>query len=94
MCFSKIINKNLRKIFIYKFHLIIISTLFIYLSVNLKDKIINPFYKDIYNKLIRDNFFRKENMNCDEFDPIVLMAERFKKDPVIICESEESIHIC
>jgi hypothetical protein len=33
-------------------------------------------------------------MNCDKFDPIFLMAERFKKIPKTICEGKNSKHIC
>ena len=51
-------------------------------------------YKEIYKKLIENNFFRNDNMNCDLLDPIFLMAERFKKEPATICKSQESYHIC
>ena len=55
---------------------------------------INPMYYSIYKRFISDNFFRDENMNCDKFDPIYLMGERFKRKPIILCKNKESSHIC
>ena len=66
----------------------------IFLSLFFKDLGINPMYNSIYKRFIRDNFFREDNMNCDKYDPIYLMGERFKKMPITICKSEESNHIC
>ena len=66
----------------------------IFLSLFFKDLGINPMYNSIYKRLISDNFFREDNMNCDKYDPIYLMGERFKKMPITICKSEESNHIC
>ena len=66
----------------------------ILLSLFFKDLGINPMYNSIYKRFISDNFFREDNMNCDKYDPIYLMGERFKKMPITICKSEESNHIC
>ena len=55
---------------------------------------INPMYYSIYKRFISDNFFQDENINCDKFDPIYLMGERFKRKPIILCKNKESSHIC
>ena len=40
------------------------------------------------------NLTKEDNLKCDKFDPIYLMGERFKKNPITICKSNESKHIC
>ena len=87
-------EKTVKKKFFNLFILIIICILFDEYSSRLSHYLKNPVYKDIYDKLKKDNFFREDNMKCDKLDPIFLMAERFKKLPRRICESKESKHIC
>ena len=41
-----------------------------------------------------DNFLRDENKNCDKYDPIFLMGERLKQNPITICKSKRARHIC
>ncbi len=84
-------RKDYPKKFIIQSILIILCFLIVIYSHHL---IKNPMYKIIYSKFIKDNFFREGNKNCDELDPIFLMAERFKKLPTTICESKETKHIC
>ena len=67
---------------------------FIYLSITFEDFIQRQIFNPFYQKLKEDNFFHKENEICDKYDPILLMSDRFKKRPIIICENEESKHIC
>jgi hypothetical protein len=76
------------KLFLFVFYIVLI------LCIILKNFGTNQMYNLIYKRFISDNFFREENMNCDKYDPIYLMGERFKKKPVTICENEESNHIC
>ena len=84
---------NSLKIYILKSKLIVLY-LYLYISLISKDLIINPIYEAIYKKLVKAHFLRKENMKCDIFDPIVLMAERLKKKPIQICKNKVSKHIC
>ncbi len=51
-------------------------------------------YYSIHKRFVSDHFFRDKNMNCDKFDPIYLMGEKFKRKPIIICKNKESSHIC
>jgi hypothetical protein len=81
-------NAFIKSAFVFAFYL------FINLSLNYNYFLKNPFYNDLYKKFKEDNFFRTENKNCDKFDPIFLMGERFKKSPINICKNNESIHIC
>ena len=87
-------NKNRAKSVFIKFNFIIAFYLLTLLSYNCKDFFKYPTYNELYNKFKEDNFFRAENKKCDEFDPIFLMGERFKKKPINICKNNESIHIC
>ena len=82
------------KLLLLKFVLSIFHLLVIYISLFFKGIIKSPIYMKIYSKFINDNFLREENMDCDKFDPIYLMGERFKKNPIIICNSKKSKHIC
>ena len=68
--------------------------LYILMFFIFKDSIKNPLYNDVYQKLKKDDFFNKDNENCNKYDPIFLMGERFKQFPVRICKSDESYHIC
>ena len=77
-----------------KFVLSIFQVLVIYISLFFEGNVKNPLYTKIYSKFINDNFLREDNLNCDKFDPIYLMGERFKKNPIIICNSKKSKHIC
>ena len=54
----------------------------------------NTIYSYIYKKFKNDNFIRQENINCDKYDPIFLMGERFKKNPISLCKSKKSNHLC
>ena len=54
----------------------------------------NIIYSYIYKKFKNDNFIRQENINCDKYDPIFLMGERFKKNPISLCKSKKSNHLC
>ena len=82
------------QLLLLKSFLIIFHILFINVSLSFEVFINNPFYMKIYSKFISDNFLREENMNCDKYDPIYLMGERFKKVPISICNNNKSMHIC
>ena len=94
MQLSKIKSYYLRKIIFLKIFLIAFYILLIFISNIFNNFGIAPIYNSIYKRFIADNFFREDNMNCDKFDPIYLMGERFKKKPIILCNNKESKHIC
>ena len=96
MKFSKkrIRKINLKKLYVIKISLIAFITFIIYLSIVITDIPMNQLYKNIYKKLKENNFFSKDNENCNRFDPIFLMGERFKRTPFSICKNKESNHIC
>ena len=87
-------KNNTKRFHLLKTLLLIFNALSIYLSITFKNYFVNPIYKTSYENLKENHFFRKENENCDKFDPIFLMAERFKRDPFTICKNKESNHIC
>lgn len=87
-------KNNTKRLHLIKTLLLIFNVLSIYLSIAFKDLLVNPVYKECYKKLKENHFFRNDNEICDKFDPIFLMAERFKRDPFTICKNEESNHIC
>ena len=87
-------KNNTKRLHLIKTLLLIFNVLSIYLSIAFNDFLVNPVYKSCYKKLKENHFFRNENEICDKFDPIFLMAERFKRDPFTICKNEESNHIC
>ena len=85
---------RLKKCFkIIDFVKLVLIIIYIYFII-FKKFSINPMYYSFYKRFISDNFFRYENMNCDKFDPIYLMGERFKRKPIILCKNKESSHIC
>jgi len=94
MIFIKVNYIKLKNRIFIKSSLTSFYIILIFLSVYFKDFGINSLYYSIYRRFLNDNFFRKDNMNCDKFDPIYLMGERFKKKPITICKSDESKHIC
>ena len=51
-------------------------------------------YQSIYKKFIDDKFFSKENLKCDNLDPIYIMAQRLKKPSINICKTKESEYVC
>ena len=75
----KIRKKNCKKTIIFKSSLIVVHLLSIYLTKLFKGVLTIQLYNSIYKKFIKDNFFLDENKNCDDYDPIFLMAERLKK---------------
>ncbi len=77
-----------------KYWLIFISIFLIILTFKLKDINNSQLYNSIYNKFISDDFFSKDNSECDELDPIYMMGARFKKPPIKICKTRESEHVC
>ena len=88
------LQKSQKRIFI-KTILIVLFVFFIYLSLAFdSDYIKNNMYKAIYKQMKDDNFFREDNINCDKYDPIFLMGERFKENPISLCKSQNSNHIC
>ena len=78
MQLSKIKSYYLRKIIFLKIFLIAFYILLIFISNIFNNFGIAPIYNSIYKRFIADNFFREDNMNCDKFDPIYLMGERFE----------------
>lgn len=95
MKFNKNKKKSVNKKAFIKSLLILFCFSLIYLSICFSNAFIkNSDYNLIYKKFQEDNFFRKENINCDKYDPIFLMAERLKKNPIILCNSKDSKHIC
>ena len=91
MQFNKNDSNNNNLIYAKKNVLILILILLLFL---LKDFAKSSLYNYIYQKLQENDFLNKENKNCNKYDPVFLMAERFKKYPVTICNNEESNHIC
>ena len=87
-------KNNTKRLHLIKTLLLIFNVLSIYLPIDFKDFFLNPIFKTCYKKLKENNFFRKDNENCDKFDPIFLMAERFKRVPFTICKNRESNNIC
>ena len=94
MLFFKAEFNNLKNRILVKSSLTTFYIILIILVKFFKDFGINSMYYSIYKRFINDNFFRKDNLKCDKFDPIYLMGERFKKKPITICKSNESKHIC
>ena len=94
MIFLKVKYNNLKNRIFVKSSLTTFYIILIILSIFFKDFGINSMYYSIYERFINDNFFRKDNMNCDKLDPIYLMGERFKKKSITICKSDYSNHIC
>ena len=94
MFLIKKIFKNKKKLIYIKSSLPVIYILLIYLSECCKDFANNSMYRNIYKKLKSEHFFNEENIICNKYDPIFLMAERFKKPPIIICNNKESMHKC
>ena len=90
----KINNNNYKRRFIFKFNLIAIYLVSVYIAKIIKVLNSSPIYNSIYNKFIMDNFLRDENKNCDKYDPIFLMGERLKQNPITICKSKRARHIC
>lgn len=84
------LEKYFNIITFWKLFLIIINICYIIF----KNFLINPMYYSIHKRFVSDHFFRDKNMNCDKFDPIYLMGEKFKRKPIIICKNKESSHIC
>lgn len=84
------LKKYFNIITFWKLFLIIINICYIIF----KNFLINPMYYSIHKRFVSDHFFRDKNMNCDKFDPIYLMGEKFKRKPIIICKNKESSHIC
>ena len=76
---SSRINNNHKRRYSFKFNIIAIYLVIVYLSKIIKVLNSSQIYNSIYNKFIKDNFFRDENKNCDKYDPIFLMGERSKK---------------
>ena len=91
---SKKKKNNAKRLHLIKTLLLIFNILSIYLFIAFKDFFVNPTFKTNYKKLKENHFFNKDNENCDKFDPILLMAERFKRNPFTICKNKESNHIC
>ena len=91
---SSRINNNHKRRYSFKFNLIAIYLVIVYLSKIIKVLNSSQIYNSIYNKFIKDNFFRDENKNCDKYDPIFLMGERLKQNPITICKSKRTRHIC
>ena len=87
---KKFLQKRIIKsiIFIFFILLIYISTVFDCCFFR------NTIYNYIYKKFKNENFLRENNINCDKYDPIFIMAERFKKNPISLCKSKKSNHIC
>ena len=84
-----------RNIIIIKHILVVFFILLIYLSITFDNAFIkNDMYKVIYQQMHDNNFFREDNKNCDKYDPIFLMGERFKENPITLCKSQNSNHIC
>ena len=90
MQFNKNDSNNKNLIYAKKNVLILILILLLFL---LKDFAKSSLYNYIYQKLQENDFLNKENKNCNKYDPVFLMAERFKKYPVTICNNEESLAI-
>ena len=82
------------KFYFLKISIIAFDSLIIYFSIVFYDLLLNPIYKAVHKKMKENNFFRKDNEICDKFDPIVLMADRFKRKAFTICKNKESKHIC
>ena len=82
------------KFYFLKISIIAFDALIIYFSIAFHDSLLNPIYKAFKKKMKENNFFRKDNDVCDKFDPIVLMADRFKRKAFTICKNKESKHIC
>ena len=87
-------HKNAKKIFFIKSILIVFWISLLFSSISFEDIANNQMYYEISERFKKDNFFREENLNCDIYDPIFLMAERLKKKPITICKNKESRHIC
>ena len=82
------------RFYFLKTSIIALNSLIIYLTIAFHDFLLNSIYKAIHKKMKKDNFFSKDNEICDKFDPIVLMADRFKRKAFTICNNKKSKHIC
>ena len=87
-------HKNAKKNIFIKSFLIAFWISLLFSSISFEDITNNQMYYEISERFKKDNFFREENLNCDIYDPIFLMAERLKKKPITICKNKESRHIC
>lgn len=74
----------------------LLAGFFTFILLSYKFIIINNtlLYQSIYKKFIDDNFFSKENLKCDNLDPIYIMAQRLKKPSINICKTKESEYVC
>ena len=86
-------NQTKKRIFKKYFILFFVFILYIF-SHELKNTNTTQLFDSISNRLIKDEFFKKENEKCDILDPIYIMSQRFQKNPNIICKSETSEHLC
>ena len=103
---KKLSNKTIKLIFFILWIIIIIITLII----NYNKRKINQelYFNSSFNQESSFNFEEyinkekedernkktKNNHNCNQFDPINMFNLRIKNGPKIICQNEESKHIC
>ena len=51
-------------------------------------------YNNIYNKIRQNNSLDKNNNKCNIYDPIYVLAQRFERSPINICNNKISQHTC
>ena len=54
----------------------------------------NSLYISIHNKIIGNNSLDENNDKCNIYDPIYVLAQRFKRSPINICKNKISQHTC
>ena len=86
------INRKIIKIIYVLFLISVLSILNI--NINIENAIQNPLFKLIIKKFDDNHFINKNNIKCDRLDPIYIMGQRLKRNPINICKSKNSEHIC
>ena len=54
----------------------------------------NSIFVSFIKKYSENEFYHKDNSKCNELDPIFVMGQRFKRNPINFCKGNNSQHIC
>ena len=74
----------------------LLSLLIFLIIISFENKNINHYFlfSNFFERYTENKFYHEDNYKCNQYDPIYVMGQRFKRNPLNLCRSNKSQHIC